>query len=62
MLWKRFNDQLALVLAILIVGLWTGMGLRWLILPGEIVGGTLTVFALIAQFYFRKAEPTPPKT
>lgn len=62
MLWRHFNDQLGLALVILVFALWTGIGLKWLTLPGEIIGGTLTVFALVAQFYFRRKEPTEPPT
>lgn len=53
----QYNDALALILLAAIVGLWVAVGRGWIELPGEILGGTLTTFALIVQFYFRRAPP-----
>ena len=55
---KRFRDLLALLIAVIIFpGIWIGQGLGWLVLPGEILGATIAIETLIAQFYWRK-RPT----
>ncbi len=51
--WKSFNDRLALVTLLIIVGLWTSQ--RWIQLPEGVIGATILQFGLILQFYFRKA-------
>lgn len=60
MLPKRFNDLLALVLVALIFGLWAAI-LAYKLPGGEILGATITVLGLIANFYFRKSPPPEPK-
>ncbi len=52
--WKKFNDRLAIVFLLLIVGLWVGN--KWLGMSGEIIGATISVFTMVAQYYFRKKE------
>lgn len=61
MIWKKFNDQIALILIVFIVGLWIvdpmikgywGSGL-----PESVIGATVVIITLIAQFYFRRKEP-----
>ena len=54
---RTFNDLLALVLMGLIFGVWVLQGRGWLNLPEAVLGGLLTTFALIVQFYFRRAPP-----
>ena len=54
---KTYNDSLSLVIIGLIFSLWIALGTGILTLPGEIVGATITVFALVTNFYFRKAPP-----
>tara|TARA_Y100000310_G_scaffold309636_1_gene353942 strand:- start:627 stop:806 length:180 start_codon:yes stop_codon:yes gene_type:complete len=54
-LFSKFNDVLAVGVVILIVALWSLQGLGWMVLSGEVVGATIAVFTLIAQFYFRKS-------
>ena len=51
----KFRDLLALLLAVVIFpAIWILQGLGWMQLPGEIIGATIAIEALIAQFYFRK--------
>ena len=52
---KQFNDVLAVVVLVMIVALWSLQGLGWMALSGEVVGATIAVFTLVAQYYFRKA-------
>ena len=53
---KSFNDLFAIILIILIIALWILSGLHFINLSGEILGATIAVFTLIAQFYYRKAK------
>ncbi len=61
MLWSRFNDQLALLLALLIVGIWIVDPIiaQYYGIPisRDVIGATVVIFTLIAQFYFRRREP-----
>ena len=51
-----FNDRLALCLAVIIIpGLWVVHGLGKVTLPGEVLGATIAIETLIAQYYWRKA-------
>lgn len=62
MLIKNFRDLLALlVAAIIFPAIWVLQGLAILNLPGEVIGATIAIETLIAQFYWRKAniEETP---
>lgn len=52
---KKFRDLLALLIAVVIFpAIWIMQGLGLLILPGEILGATIAIETLIAQYYFRK--------
>lgn len=52
---KNFRDILAILVAVVIFpGIWIGSGLGLLNLPGEIIGATIAIETLIANFYFRK--------
>jgi hypothetical protein len=53
---QTFNDFLA-ILAMIIVfpGLWICQGRGLINLPEGIIGATIAIETLIAQFYFRKA-------
>ena len=54
---EGFNDLLALITLIVIIpGLWVGVGVGWLALPGEVVGATIMGWTLVLQFYFRKKK------
>lgn len=56
-MFKNFRDLVALLLAVIVFPLlWTGQGLGWLTLPGEVIGATIAGETLIIQFYFRKKE------
>jgi len=59
--WKVWNDQIGLIFVILIFGLWIcepiisqyyGKGL-----PESVLGATVVIITLIAQYYFRRKEP-----
>lgn len=52
MKFKRFNDPLALVVIILIFGMWFAQ--KWLSTPSEIIGATIMGATLILQYFFRK--------
>jgi hypothetical protein len=58
--WKTWNDRLSIILLLLIVGLW--LGNAWLpkALNDSIIGATIVVFTLVAQYYFRKKEDETP--
>ena len=52
---KNFRNLLALLVAVIVFpGIWIGQGLGWLNLPGEVIGMTIAVETLVAQFYWRK--------
>ena len=51
---KNFRNLLALVLMLIIVVMWVVQGLGIISMPGEVIGASIVVWTLIAQFYFRK--------
>lgn len=54
---KTFNDMLAIGLALfLIPGLWV-FSVKVAALPEAVLGATIPIWTMIAQFYFRKAPP-----
>jgi len=54
---KNFRNLLALLIAVIVFpAVWVMQGLGMLTLPGEVIGATIAVETLIAQFYFRKAQ------
>ena len=56
-MFKNHRDLLAVLLGVLILpGIWILQGLGWMQLPGEVLGATIAIETLIAQFYFRKAQ------
>lgn len=58
---KNFNDVLALLLMVLVIpGLWVATGLNYLDLPEVVLGATIPVWTLVAQYYYRRAPETPP--
>ncbi len=58
---KQFNDLLAILVAVVIFpALWALHGLGLLNIPEGVIGATIAIETLIAQFYFRKA-PTEDK-
>ncbi len=54
---KKFNDLFAIMLTSLIVALWVVAGTNLIEIPPEVLGSTIAVFTLVAQFYFRKSPP-----
>ena len=59
---KNFRNLLALLVGVVIFpAIWIMQGLGMLTLPGEVIGATIAIETLIAQFYWRKAnvEETP---
>ena len=54
---KNYRDLLSILLGVVVVpGIWILQGLGWMLLPGEVIGATIAIETLIAQFYFRKAQ------
>lgn len=60
--WKTWNDRLSLILIVLIVAMWIGGCWLPVPLPESVIGATIVVFTLVAQFYFRKREDDAPTT
>ena len=64
--WRSFRAGLGLLLAVVVIpGLWVLQALGRITLPGEVIGASIAVWTLVAQFYFRKSGPsdngtTPP--
>jgi hypothetical protein len=70
MIWKKFNDQIALLLIILVFLLW---GLEPFVknyygygFSESVMGATVVIATLVSQYYFRRKEPNenggePPK-
>jgi hypothetical protein len=51
----NFNNILALLLEVIVIpGLWFVDGLRLINLPEAVLGASIVVWTLIAQFYYRK--------
>ena len=51
----NFNNILALLVDVIIIpGLWFCQGLGLIQLPEAVLGASIVVWTLIAQFYFRK--------
>ena len=53
---KNFRDILALILVLLILGFWIVQGLGLIAISEVVIGATISIFTLVAQFYFRKAK------
>jgi len=54
---KNFRDILAILLAVMVIpAIWILQGMAILTLPGEVIGVTISLETLIAQFYYRKAS------
>lgn len=49
---QKFADSLAVIMLVGVPALWVSFPL-----PETIVGATIAAWALVVQFYFRKAEP-----
>ena len=55
-MFKNHRDLLSILLGVVILpAIWVLQGLGWMQLPGEVIGATIAIETLIAQFYFRKA-------
>jgi hypothetical protein len=59
--WNKFaprtwNDILSVFVLGLITALWILHGRGTIVLEKEIIGATTVTFALVVQFYFRKAQ------
>lgn len=63
---RNFRDMLALLIAVLVFpALWVLHGCGIVCIPEGIIGATIAIETLIAQFYFRKrsgeeTETKPP--
>ena len=54
---RNHRDLLSVLLGVVVLpGIWILQGLGCLTLPGEVIGATIAIETLIAQFYFRKAQ------
>ena len=52
---KNFRNLLALLITVgIFPAIWIMQGIGLLELPGEVVGATIAIETLIANFYFRK--------
>ena len=63
---RNFNDSLALVLVVLIIGLWAVDTTKRFEVPALVLGATIPLITKVVDFYFRKAPPRaendgPPK-
>ena len=58
---KNFRDILALLLAVVVFpAIWVLQGMGVLNLSGEIIGASIAIETLIAQFYWRKSNTETP--
>jgi len=55
--WKRFNDRLALIVVLLLVGVWIGDAVIKNTFDQQVIGASILAFGMIIQFYFRRKEP-----
>ena len=54
---KNFRNLMALLVGVIVFpSIWVCQGFGLLVLPGEVIGATIAIETLIAQFYFRKKE------
>ena len=59
---KNFRNLLALVIAgTIFPAIWILQGIGLITLPGEVLGATIAIETLIAQFYWRKANGETPQ-
>ena len=56
MLWKTFNDQLAIYLLMAIPALWLVSATGRIDLSEQVEGALILAWGLLIQFYFRKKE------
>jgi len=58
---KNHRDLLSILLGVVVLpAVWIMQGIGYLTLPGEVIGATIAIETLIAQFYFRKANSETP--
>ena len=54
---QSFNDFLAILLGVIVIpGIWIAQGVCAVALPEGIIGASIAIETLIAQFYYRKAK------
>ena len=54
---KNQRDLLSILLGVVVIPvIWITQGMGIINLPGEVIGASIAIETLIAQFYFRKAE------
>lgn len=52
---KNFRNLLALLIGVIVFpAIWVLQGLGYLALPEAVIGATIAIETLVAQFYFRK--------
>ena len=58
---KNFRDLFTILVGVIVFpGLWALQGLGIVNIPEGVIGATIAIETLIAQFYFRKKEGEPP--
>jgi len=64
MLWKKFNDQVALFVLCLFILVWISdvvmRGLGFAGFAEGVMGATISLVTLIVQYYFRQRPPEEP--
>jgi hypothetical protein len=54
---KNFRDWLAIFMAVIVFPvMWILQGIQLINIPEGVIGATIAIETLIAQFYFRKKE------
>jgi hypothetical protein len=57
---RNFRDVLAIFLGVIVFPLiWVLQGIGTINIPEGVIGATIAIETLIAQFYFRKAQDKP---
>ena len=63
-MFKNYRDLLALLLGVIVFpGMWIVQGFGWVNIPESVIGSSIAIETLIAQFYYRRAtaqEENPP--
>ncbi len=58
---KNFRDVLALLIGVVVFpGVWILQGKGIVNIPEGVIGATIAIETLVAQFYFRKKESESP--
>ncbi len=59
---KTFNDALAIMLGVIVIPtVWILTSLKIVAVPDIVIGATISIETMIAQFYFRKSPTETPE-